>query len=67
MDVSHLASVWRSLLPTEREQAEMDSVRVERNEGEGHNNYSSFNGEGTACLFGAGMCGHDFVAVLHEN
>ncbi|CAK9060214.1 unnamed protein product [Durusdinium trenchii] len=46
LDVSHLASVWRSLLPTEREQAEMDSVRVERNEGEGHNNYSSFNGEG---------------------
>ena len=41
-----MASAWTSLLPSKLEQAEMDSVRVEREEGEGYNNYSSFVGEG---------------------
>ena len=46
LDVSNMASAWTSLLPSKLEQAEMDSVRVEREEGEGYNNYSSFVGEG---------------------
>lgn len=46
LDLSHLAPKWRSLLPTEAEQAELDSVRVEREEGTGSNSYASFVGEG---------------------
>lgn len=46
LDLSHLAPKWRSLLPTEAEQAELDSVRIEREEGTGSNSYASFVGEG---------------------
>ena len=56
LDLSHLAPKWRSLLPTEAEQAELDSVRVEREEGTGSNSYASFVGEGARRLGGAWRC-----------
>jgi hypothetical protein len=44
LDLSHLASAWKSLLPTNTERAALDSVR--REAGEGYNSHSSFVGEG---------------------
>lgn len=44
--MSHLASAWKSLLPTNTERAALDSVRVQREAGEGYNSHSSFVGEG---------------------
>jgi hypothetical protein len=44
--LSHLASAWKSLLPTNTERAALDSVRVQREAGEGYNSHSSFVGEG---------------------
>ena len=67
MDLSHLAPKWRSLLPTEAEQAELDSVRVEREEGTGSNSYASFVGEGARRLGGACGAGSKDSKGLSKN
>lgn len=43
-----MAAAWKSLLPSAVEQAELASVRLQREEGEGENSYATFKGEGAA-------------------
>ncbi|CAJ1327396.1 unnamed protein product [Effrenium voratum] len=46
LDVTHMAASWQSLLPREMEKSAMDSVVVQREEGEGYNSYQQFVGSG---------------------
>ena len=41
-----MAASWQSLLPREMEKSAMDSVVVQREEGEGYNSYQQFVGSG---------------------